>query len=223
MLHILFSIPGLLLLSFATQPLWWSSGCCQKKKSQSSSKVTVSGFGTTNIDPSESFLGPCDHDTLFKFKVFQNNPIALFMLSLPAILSLAFCPATLYLAPVIVKHVWPPEVFPMRPNVNDAISCFLTPSGLVYAIAFGFAFQEALTKQTTLATFFSERLSTLHNLLFLVGSSKTISPKTKATLLLVLKDEIMTWMGVVMKNKRNKIQQGKPLLFDMILSIRPTK
>jgi hypothetical protein len=44
--------------------------------------------------------------------------------------------------------IWPKETFPIAPDINDAIACFLAPAGLVYATSFGFAFQQALSKQT---------------------------------------------------------------------------
>ena len=48
---------------------------------------------------------------------------------------------TLFVAPHLMQALWPKDVFEMRPNINDAISCFLGPASLVYAIAFGFAMQ----------------------------------------------------------------------------------
>jgi hypothetical protein len=72
-----------------------------------------------------------------------NQPKELFRIALPAIFSLALCPVTLYMFDPLRKMLWPEKQYgPVMPNINDAISCYLAPAGLVYATSFGFAFQQ---------------------------------------------------------------------------------
>ena len=33
-----------------------------------------------------------------------------------------------------------------RPDINTAVTCFLAPAGLIYALSFGFTFQQVLEK-----------------------------------------------------------------------------
>ena len=71
-----------------------------------------------------------------------TNVRELVNIMMPVILSLGFCPLTLLLHSWIVDCLWPPSLFSSAPNINDAIACFLVPAGMVYAISFGFAFQQ---------------------------------------------------------------------------------
>ena len=45
----------------------------------------------------------------------------------PSLISIIQAPLVLFLYPYLVKWMWPTADSP--PNVNDAISCFLTPAG----------------------------------------------------------------------------------------------
>ena len=75
-----------------------------------------------------------------------TNVRELLAIMMPVILSLGFCPLTLLLHGIIVDCLWPPSMYFSAPNINDAISCFLVPAGMVYAISFGFAFQQVAGK-----------------------------------------------------------------------------
>ena len=75
-----------------------------------------------------------------------TNVRELLAIMMPVILSLGFCPLTLLLHGMIVDCLWPPSMYSSAPNINDAISCFLVPAGMVYAISFGFAFQQVAGK-----------------------------------------------------------------------------
>ena len=91
--------------------------------------------------PPLEFLTHRDQEVIKRYNQFPNSFLPLLVISLPALLSLVFCPVTLFVAPHLMQALWPKDVFEMRPNINDAISCFLGPASLVYAIAFGFAMQ----------------------------------------------------------------------------------
>ena len=39
--------------------------------------------------------------------------------------------------------LWPGQA---RPDINTAVTCFLAPAGLIYALSFGFTFQQVLDK-----------------------------------------------------------------------------
>lgn len=100
---------------------------------------------TDDID--DEFMSAFDKEVVQSMRSFTNRPSELIRVSSPALLSLALCPATLYLYQPLVTLFWPPDDFVAPPNINEAIACFLAPAGLVYATSFGFAFQQALHKQ----------------------------------------------------------------------------
>ncbi|XP_061195900.1 uncharacterized protein LOC133204162 [Saccostrea echinata] len=95
----------------------------------------------------DNFYSDFDKEVIESLSTSHNRPLDLFIIALPAILSLALCPITLYLYYPLVNFLWPPEEFATAPDINDAVACFLAPAGLVYATSFGFAFQQALSKQ----------------------------------------------------------------------------
>lgn len=95
----------------------------------------------------DAFFSAFDLEVLTSMITSHNRPLNLFRISFPAAISLALCPATLYMYTPLVQFMWPTEEFPEVPNINEAIACFLFPAGLVYATCFGFAFQQAVSKQ----------------------------------------------------------------------------
>ena len=95
----------------------------------------------------EIFLSAFDKEVLTSMSKFNSRPAEMFRIAGPALISLALCPATLYLYLPLVNLFWPPDKYIVPPNINEAIACFLAPAGLVYATSFGFAFQQALSKQ----------------------------------------------------------------------------
>ena len=167
-IFILFS--GLLILSCTSQRRWWKQLCrkikpkgkvCTSNVSLAISESTprawslkadTSFSSQASSDKCNPFFTSEELGIINDFKCFSNTPLALFKLAIPALLTLALCPATLYLYQPLVQMLWPLEEFPQPPKINDVIACFLTPAGLVYAIAFGFAFQEALSRQQRVST-----------------------------------------------------------------------
>ena len=77
--------------------------------------------------------------------MFQNNPLALLKLAFPALISLSLCPFAILLQPSMIDAFYP-KFTGGRVNTNDSLAVFLLPAGLVYAMAFGFALQDALAK-----------------------------------------------------------------------------
>ncbi|KAJ8303890.1 hypothetical protein KUTeg_017473 [Tegillarca granosa] len=95
----------------------------------------------------DAFFNDFDKEVFESLHSSSNLPMELIKICLPAVLSLALCPLTLYLYQPFTEFIWPKNEYAVPPDINDAIACFLAPAGLVYATSFGFAFQQALTKQ----------------------------------------------------------------------------
>ena len=121
---------AIISLSLITQKLWWRRLFSQNAIHDRS-----------NLFPEFSWLSYDDKVLIYKLNLFGNNPWGLIQLAWPALISMAFCPMTIFLYMPMVKMFWPPEYFDAIPDINNVIRGFLTPSGLVYAIAFGFAYQ----------------------------------------------------------------------------------
>lgn len=117
---------------------------------------------------------------------------------IPATLSLAFCPLTLFTHGLILEGFWPMNVFPQAPNINDGIACFLVPAGMVYAISFGFAFQAVFTRHLDTDRCISEEVNNMNRIISLVSRMQFPSPKTQLGILRVIKSEIIAMVQDVL-------------------------
>ena len=126
------------------------------------------------------FLTGFDKEVLRTMGASTNSVPELLRIATPALLSLALCPGTLYLYEPLVNAFWPFEKgFQVPPDINEAIACFLAPAGLVYATCFGFAFQQALTKQTEIRAKVSHEIGLLDQISTLASklTMPTVSDK----------------------------------------------
>ncbi|XP_046350650.2 calphotin-like [Haliotis rufescens] len=115
-------------------------------------------------DADDEFLTPFDIEVIGSLRTSHNRPLELIRIALPAVLSLALCPLTLYLYEPFTLFLWPKDQYATPPDINDAIACFLAPAGLVYATSFGFAFQSALNKQHEILTKMTEEMSMIDHI-----------------------------------------------------------
>ena len=99
-------------------------------------KLAVSTFDE------EPFFTDFDLEVLESLRNCYNQPKELIRIALPAVFSLALCPLTLFMFDPFRKFIWPESQNSGMPDINDAIACYLSPAGLVYATSFGFAFQQ---------------------------------------------------------------------------------
>ena len=106
------------------------------RKSTTDDRNTDSAVGLYTYD---------DAETIHKFSIFQNNPLSLLKIATPALISIALCPLTIYIQPKMLEFFYP-DFMGGRRNINDSVSIFLLPAGLVYAMAFAFALQDTHAK-----------------------------------------------------------------------------
>lgn len=123
------------------------AAAAKERKKQSLQIISLEDYNDSCKDE-PPFLTPFDMEVIDTFKTHYNRPIDLLKIAFPALLSLALCPFTLYLYTPLTTFIWPKDEYASPPDINDAIACFLAPAGLVYATSFGFAFQQALSKQS---------------------------------------------------------------------------
>ena len=98
-----------------------------------------------NTDSAEGLYTYDDAETIHNFSIFQNNPLSLLKIATPALISIALCPLTIYIQPKMLEFFYP-DFMGGRRNINDSVSIFLLPAGLVYAMAFAFALQDTHAK-----------------------------------------------------------------------------
>ena len=194
---------GLLILSIKTQNGWWISVCGKYDRPVAEmEEVIVDGVST--MKEKHSLLTLADRMTVIKFSLYFNQPHFLIKIAFPTLLSLALCPASLYLYPICRDQFWPPSLFVRGPpNINGAISCFLTPAGLVYAIAFGFAFQESAFRQNDMREKLSQQLSMLQEIVVVTSMCYDLTSIQKTQIFKYIKDDLVDWMKMVIKEKKN--------------------
>ena len=176
------------------------------------------GIMITNIDDvindvinddleDEDFLTPFDKEILDSMGSFNNRPLELLRIAGPALLSLALCPATLYLYQPFTKLFWPNRA--AAPDINEAIACFLAPAGLVYATSFGFAFQQALSKQREVLQKVSYELGLIDQIVTLTSKISLPSLKHRMDIYRAIKAEAI-FMVLQVQNREPSSFRHKP-------------
>ena len=95
------------------------------------------------------------------------------------------------------------------PNINQCVSCFLTPAGLVYALSFGFAFQQALAKQNDVLNKMTNEISYLDQIATLTCKINFKTGGTRSSIYRALKSEAIYMMTLV-QNKKVSSFKNKP-------------
>ena len=155
----------------------------------------------------DPFLTKFDMEVLDSMGTFNNRPVELLRIAAPALLSLALCPATLYLYQPFTTLFWPTFVAP--PDINEAIACFLTPAGLVYATSFGFAFQQALSKQREVLQKVSHELGLIDQVVTLTSKISLPSIKDRMDIYRAIKAEAI-FMVLQVQNREPSSFRNKP-------------
>ncbi len=170
-----------------------------------SSTEKNTGDSGASYHESHTFLTSNDLAVLHKFQIHFNRPKPLLVILLPSVLTLGFCPATLFMRSVMVNGFWPPDIFAMPPNINDSISSFLVPAGLVYAIAFGFAFQEAISKSSKVVSIVEEHMVCLEQISQLTKLIKLLNHEQRCSIFHTLKQETIQWMLQIMGRRQTHL------------------
>ena len=212
-------ISGSILFSLCKQSYWWSRACFGSPRDLSREHLhdlhvfqglTLIPEGRSAKDPHEimreTFFTASDLQVLHNVKCFQHNPVALMSIALPSLMSLGFCPVALFLHEPMVKFFWSLDVFEFPPQINEVISAFLVPSGLVYAIAFGFALQDTILKLKEVSNCIKDHVSAIKQIAILTAESPYYSKTQKMAILINLKNSFTIWMrSKLMKEKVVKL------------------
>ena len=140
-----------------------------------------------------------DSDIIHQLETYPYKLQALLVICLPTLVSLAFMPVALLLHKPLMNFFWPAEIFPTPPKINDVISCFLIPAGLVYAIAFGFAFQEASSQQISYRKWIASYSTVIKQILLILKHLKGTPLQYKLTIIRQVKCGFISCSQHIMK------------------------
>ncbi|KAJ8313246.1 hypothetical protein KUTeg_009203, partial [Tegillarca granosa] len=133
--------------------------------------------------------------------MFYNNFGDVMTICFPALVTLLLGPILMAFYYSIRECFWPLDKYPKLPNINQCVSCFLTPAGLVYAISFGFAFQQALTKQNDILMKMTDEISKLDQAATLATKVKLESNIARMNILRAIKSEAIYMICQIQKKK----------------------
>ena len=178
------------------RPIAWLKKKRSRQPTRRRNSIGQHPYTEDSTSKLSSFYEECESEGLAALSRFQNNFIQLIRLSLPMTLSIAFCPLALFFHGPVVEFFWPYVEFEAAPNINDALACYLVPAGLVYAIAFGFAYQEAISKQNRLVEKLTSVFVVMEQMVLLCGCSG-LSRRQKSDCLIFLKEEMISWVNSI--------------------------
>ena len=119
---------------------------------------------------------------------YQNNPKYLYKIGIPAVTSLTICSLIMAAYQPIIDFLWSHQT---QPAINEAVACFLAPAGMVFAVSFGFAFQQVLQKQIDITARLNNDFSEMELLMNLTKKLYCLKLRTRMKMYIALKDEIM--------------------------------
>ncbi|XP_013402262.1 uncharacterized protein LOC106167610 [Lingula anatina] len=158
----------------------------------------------------EPFLSPFDDEVQKCLRKYPNHPFELAKVSGPCIVSLAFCPFTLYSHGFLLESFWQSLGVNVETlNINDAIQCFLTPSGLVYAIMFGFVFQFVAAKQQEVQKRLMFQVGLMGELVTMTTKLHFL-PEDRMEVLRSVKDECISMMSHILNRSQDSFKNDPP-------------
>ena len=151
------------------------------------------------------FLSEFDQKVLNTFNSHFNTFKRLLKLAAPALISLGLNSLTALLYHPTVSCFWPGK---SAPDINTAVTCFLAPAGLVYALSFGFLFQAVYGKHHGILIKLTNEVSLLDQIATMTENFALPSAKFKMAIYKLVKDESVFTM-LQIQNK--EVSQVKPM------------
>ncbi|XP_033753340.1 uncharacterized protein LOC117336797 [Pecten maximus] len=167
-------------------------------------RVALDDLSITERKTIQSFLGEFDREVLDNLRSFHVQPGEIIRICFPAFSTMVIGPVFMMGYYEIIDFFWSIEDYPDLPNINQCVACFLTPAGLVYAISFGFAFQQAINKQCDILEKMTTEISYLDQAATLTSKLKLRSPAVKVSMYRALKAEALYMILQVQKGDMAK-------------------
>ncbi|XP_063401589.1 uncharacterized protein LOC134685611 [Mytilus trossulus] len=154
-----------------------------------------------NRNTKKAFLSPFDQEVMESMKTFKHSTTEFIQISIPALATMIIGPLMILMYHSTTEFFWSLTEFPTMPNINQCVSCFLTPAGLVYALSFGFAFQQALAKQNDVLNKMTTEISFLDQIATLTCKVNFKTNGIRANIYRALKSEAIYMMTLVQNRK----------------------
>ncbi|XP_060081913.1 uncharacterized protein LOC132561167 [Ylistrum balloti] len=167
-------------------------------------RIAFDDVPVTNKKVARGFIGDFDKEVLYKLRSLHIQPGEIIRICLPAISTMVVGPLLMLGYYEIIEFFWSTDDYPVLPNINQCVACFLTPAGLVYAISFGFAFQQAINKQCDILEKMTTEISYLDQAATLTSKLKLRSPAVKVEMYRALKAEALYMILQVQKGDMTK-------------------
>lgn len=151
------------------------------------------------------FFNDFDLEVLNRVKTFHNKPKELTKICIPAFSSLLLTTAAMFTYEPMTDCLWPSVG---RPSINTAVTCFLAPAGLVYALSFGFVFQQTLERQRAILNKVTKELSLMDQMATLATKLRLPTPKHSMVMLKAIKSEVV-FMAMLVQNREPSTFKSK--------------
>lgn len=126
------------------------------------------------------------------FRTYQNKLSELLIITIPPVLSMIFCPLTLFIHGYLTDYLWPS--YASFPNVNDAIGCFLVPAGMVYAITFAASAEQVTANQDALSTQLQNECKVSRQIMLMTNQISCLSVNQKHAIYTILQSNCLNRM-----------------------------
>ena len=155
-------------------------------------------------DP-ENFYNDFDREVLARLMYDYNHPKDMLKICVPSVCSLLL--ATLFVLNLdgIISCIWPHRG---RPQMNTAVTCFLAPLGLVFALSFSFVFQQVLEKHNAVYDSIAMELSQLDQMLTMTTNFSWPRHHYALVMLKAIKSELII-LGTMVLNKEPSYFKSK--------------
>ncbi|OWF54989.1 hypothetical protein KP79_PYT18001 [Mizuhopecten yessoensis] len=162
-------------------------------------RIAFDDVPITDKNSVRNFLEDFDKEVLDNLRTIHVQPVEIIRICFPAFCTMAIGPVFMLGYYNIIDFFWSFDDYPVLPNINQCVACFLTPAGLVYAISFGFAFQQAINKQCDILEKMTTEISFLDQAATLTSKLKLRSPAIKVDMYRALKAEALYMILQVQK------------------------
>lgn len=164
----------------------------------------ISDFGSNVVLVKERRSSyPKEEDLIIQnFRVYQNKLTELIHIIIPPVLSMIFCPFTLFIYSYLTDYLWP--TYDTSPNVNDAIGCFLVPAGMVYAITFATAAEQVMANQVALSTQLKNEFSVSRQIMLMANQISCLPINQKYSIYSILQSNCLNRMQHVIMDGVSK-------------------
>ncbi len=152
------------------------------------------------------FCEPFDLEVLDELKIYSNKPKELIKICIPAFACLLMTSCFMFAHDAMFSCIWPHRE---RPDINTGVTCFLAPAGFIYALSFGFTFQQTMEKNRAIMTKVTNELSLMDQLITMTMKLNLPTKKHTMAMLKAIKSELV-FMAMLVQNREASTFKNTP-------------